>query len=385
MTQNEYKIKKKDFKKTTNKDFLKKQIDKKSSARRILFMPTNGVGLGHLTRTLAVARRLKKMYPNTEIIFFTTSFALNLIIEEGFFAYYFPSMDIGPVNVNQKEVDKAIEDQLISIIKRHNIDTLVFDGVFPYACLMNAIEKSSVNAIWIQRGMHKDGKSKIVCEREKYFNTIIVPGEANSNETLENNNKFKFCSPIIYANKKELLPRETIMKMWNLDPNKKTAYVSLGEGSYEDVNSLIFRVIEILKSKENLQIVLGESIIARRRYNIDPDIFILKNYPNSIYFNAFDFAIITGSYNIFHETIYFGVPTILLPTKMTGTDDQIARAKIAERLGTGFVFVDFDKDGIDKAISKLMDPDINDRMKKIARKVFKNGAKSAAKYIIESI
>lgn len=361
--------------------------DKNLSVNRILFMPTNGSGLGHLTRTLAIARRLKQTHQNVEIIFFTTSFALKLIIEEGFLAYHFPSMNLNPVNVNQKEVDNAIEDQLTSIIIRHNIDTLVFDGVYPYAYLVNTIEKiNSLNAIWIQRGMHKSGKSKIILEREKFFNLIIVPGEANkNNDTLQSDTNFRYCPPIIYLNKEELLLRDLILKMWNLDPNKKTVYIQLGEGLNYNVNSLIYKVVEQLKCKKDLQIVLGESIIAHKRYHVDPDIFIIRDYPNSIYFNAFDFAIITGSYNIFHETIYFGVPTIIFPIQETGTDDHLARANIALKLETGFVFTDFDDLKFDRAVSQLLDPNINKQMRKNTENLFENGAELAAQYIMHSI
>lgn len=374
------------------KNYIVKKISKKANIinpkfNRILFIPTNGGGLGHLTRSLAVAKRLKKKHPNVEIIFFTNSFALDLIIREGFLAYYFPSMNYIPKNINEKEIDNSIENQLISIILRHNIDTLVFDGVYPYSYLVNVIEKTEVlNAIWIQRGMHKSGKSKVMIEREKFFKLIIVPGEANlDNKTSQYNNKFHHCPPIVYLDKEELLPREIVLKMWNLDPNKKTVYIQLGEGLYNDVNSLVFKIVEQLKNRKNLQIVLGESIIAHKRYGVDPDIFIIRDYPNSIYFNAFDFAIITGSYNIFHETIYFGLPTIIYPVKETGVDDHFSRANLALELGTGFVFKDFNKIEFDKAVSQMLDSTINKRMRANTKSLFKNGAELAAHYIMKSI
>jgi len=376
------------YKPIIEKKILQKLLQNKNkSVNKILFMPTNGCGLGHVTRTLAVARRLKEMHPNVEIIFFTTSFALNIIQKEGFLSYYFPSMDFFPDYIPQKDIDDDLEEQLIKIVKRHKIDTLVYDGVYPYACLVNAIEKSSLqNTIWIQRGMHKSGKTPIVIEREDYFNLIIVPGEANKNyNAFQKNSRFQYCPPIVYSYKEELLPKEFVLNMWNLDPDKKTVYIQLGEGLYEDINSLIFKIIEVLKKNKDLQIVLGESIIAHKRYPIDPNIFIIRDYPNSIYFNAFDFAIITGSYNTFHEAIYFGVPTILFPTKVTGTDDQIARAKIAEELGTGFVFTDFNPKKFKNAVSKILNPNINQSMRNNSKDVFENGAYLAAKYIVESI
>ncbi|MCF6465676.1 glycosyltransferase [Clostridium sp. Cult2] len=361
--------------------------NKNRPVNKILFMPTNGCGLGHVTRTLAVARRLKEMYPKVEIVFFTTSFALNIIQKEGFLSYYFPSMNFFSKHISQKDIDNNLEEELIRIINRHEIDTLVFDGVYPYVFLINAIEKSRVsNAIWIQRGMHKSGKSKVVIERERYFNLIIVPGEANRNtNVLQRNSKFRYCPPIIYSYKEELLPKEVVLKMWNLDSNKKTVYIQLGEGLYEDINSLIYKIIKVLKDRDDLQIVLGESIIAHKRYHVDSDIFIIRDYPNSIYFNAFDFAIVNGSYNTFHETIYFGVPTILFPTSTTGTDDQIARANIAEELDTGLVFRDFDSIKLQKAVSKILNPITNQSMRNNAKNIFENGAHLATKYIMESI
>ncbi len=360
---------------------------KSTSVNKILFMPTNGVGLGHLTRTLAVARRLKVMYPDVEIIFFTTSIAMHLIVREGFLAYNFPSMDYCPVNVDDKEIGEAIKNQIIQIVKRHNIDTLVFDGVFPYEYLINAIEElKTLDPIWIQRGMNKGGKSPVVIEGEKYFNKIIVPGQAGKElHLLEKDSKFIYVPPIIYLKNEELLPRDLVLKMWNLDPNKKTVYIQLGEGLHNDVNSLIFNVVQSLKKRKDLQIILGESIIAYKRYDIDPSIFIIRDYPNSIYFNAFDFAVINASYNIFHETLYFGVPTIIFPTKETGTDDHFARASIASELETGFVLDDYNKKKFENAVTQLLIPKINERMKKNSQGLFDNGAELVAKYIMNSI
>ncbi len=387
MIQNNKKIKQSNpYKKFLEKKAIEKitkNINKPPS--KILFMPTNGSGLGHVTRTLAIARRLKQKYPNVEIIFFTTSFAINIIKEAGFLAYYFPSIDLFPKNFADGHISNVMEKYLIEIVKRHNVDTLVFDGVFPYAYLINVIEKLKyLNPIWIQRGMYKSGKSKVVIEREQFFNLIIVPGEANQNyTTLKKDDKFRYCSPIIYSYKYELLPREVVLKMWNLDPHKKTVYVQLGEGLYNDVNSLIFKVVEVLKHEKNLQVVVGESIIAHKPYKIDPDIFVVRDYPNSVYFNAFDFAIITGSYNTFHETIYFGLPSILFPIKETGTDDHFARTRIALKLKTGFVFSDFNSQKFKKTVTKILDPTTNQKMRENTENIFKNGAEQAVQYIMQ--
>ncbi len=366
--------------------FSSNAVPIKKPIEKILFFPINGAGIGHLTRTLAIARRIKQYYPHTEIIFFTTNIALNIIKQEGFLAYYLPSTNLFPSYITDEKIDYIMQQQLTLIVQRHDIDALVFDGVYPYSFLINVIDKlKNLDSIWIQRGMHKGGKSRQVIDREKYFNRIIVPCEATQKiDESYNKDMFYYCPPIIFTDRDELLQRETILKMWNLDPNKKTVYIQLGEGLYYDVNSLTSKVVANLKLHKDLQIVVGESIIAHKRYSTDPEIFVIRDFPNSIYFNAFDFAVITASYNTFHEAIYFGVPTLIFPVKETITDDHFSRAGIATKIETGIVFDEFCPDRFNEAILKLLDPKINMKMRDNAYNIFENGAEVAAHYIMDS-
>ena len=49
---------------------------------------------------------------------------------------------------------------------------------------------------------------------------------------------------------------------------------------------------------------------------------ILRDYPNSLYYNAFDFSVQAGGYNSFHEMRNLGLPTLFYPNMNTGMDDQ---------------------------------------------------------------
>src|SRR2546421_25850 len=55
---------------------------------RILFVTSNGTGLGHLTRSMAIARRLG---PEVEPLFFTLSEAASVVREVGFAVEYMAS------------------------------------------------------------------------------------------------------------------------------------------------------------------------------------------------------------------------------------------------------------------------------------------------------
>jgi len=81
----------------------------------------------------------------------------------------------------------------------------------------------------------------------------------------------------------------------------------------------------------------------------------LRDYPNSLYFNSFDFAIMAGGYNSYHEAIAFQLPTICLPNKNTGMDDQVARANVAGEACAMYVIQDITEDKLSDAITSMMD------------------------------
>ena len=69
--------------------------DEDAPARNCVVMfPTNGVGFGHFTRTLALAKRMKKLDPELEIIFFTTMPTLHLLKEHGIPAHFILDQNI---------------------------------------------------------------------------------------------------------------------------------------------------------------------------------------------------------------------------------------------------------------------------------------------------
>jgi UDP:flavonoid glycosyltransferase YjiC (YdhE family) len=81
---------------------------------------------------------------------------------------------------------------------------------------------------------------------------------------------------------------------------------------------------------------LALSPIANGEIKLPPRVHLLRQYPNALFFNAFDLAISAAGYNTVHELLFFGVPSILIPMEKV-TDDQEARARAAERAGAAVV------------------------------------------------
>ena len=103
-----------------------------------------------------------------------------------------------------------------------------------------------------------------------------------------------------------------------------------------------------------MHVVLGESMLGERLPILKERVHLLRDYPNALYFKAFDFSVQAGGYNSFHEMRIMGIPTLFYPNMETGMDDQKARCEIAISEGWGLVTMIRNKTTISKDINKLL-------------------------------
>ena len=113
---------------------------------------------------------------------------------------------------------------------------------------------------------------------------------------------------------------------------------------------------------------------------------VLSDYPNSLDFRAFDFSIMAGGYNSYHEAIQFQLPTICIPNLQTGRDDQLARSSIGEKGNAMIVVKNVNAETISIAISKIMNDEIRKRMSENCLKLQSgNGAEEISNWIVAQI
>ena len=321
----------------------------------VVMFPTNGVGFGHFTRMLAIAKRMKRLDPELEIIFFTTMPTLHLLKPYGIPAHhiagpkYFKDMSSGEWNA-------LLEEELSICFETHRPSMFLFDGAFPYRGMLRAIQgHHSIRKIWMRRGTFRKGSS-IPVDSIEYFDAVIHPEDsiAAENDQIEHNVEIITCSPIVMLDEDELLSREKARLRLGLPHDAIVVYVQLGAGEINDIESEIRLTLESLLENPAVQVVLGESLIGER-IDIDlPRVRILRDYPNSMYFRGFDATVQAGGYNSFHETRTFGLPTLFYPNMNTGMDDQLARCKVAEKEGWGLVLEARNKGTIVKSCGSLI-------------------------------
>ena len=309
-----------------------------SKGNCVVMFPTNGVGFGHFTRLLAVAKRMKKLNPELEIIFFTTMPTLHLLKPYGIPAHHIS----GPKyfkGMSSEEWNALLEEELSVCFETHRPSMFLFDGAFPYRGMLRAIQgRNSIQKMWMRRGTFRKGSS-IPVDSIEHFDAVIHPEDSVDTvvEDVEHNIEVMTCPPIVMLDSEELLSKEKARSRLGLPQDAIVVYVQLGAGEINDIESEIRLTLECLLENPAVYVILGESLIGER-IDVDlPRVQILRDYPNSMYFRGFDATVQAGGYNSFHETRTFGLPALFYPNLNTGMDDQLARCKVAEEEGWGIV------------------------------------------------
>ena len=353
----------------------------------IILFPTNGVGFGHFTRILAVARRIRKLEPDLEIIFFTTMPTLHILSEEGFSAYHVSGRSHFS-NMDAKTWNTICEEMLRSIIVAHQPKAFIFDGSFPYRGMLDAIKNNDeITKVWMKRGMYKKRKNNIPIDSLNHFDVLMVPIEHKNTELPSANGvKVLGINPITLLEKADLLDRSVIRSRLGIPDGGILVYLQLGAGRINKIDSEINLTLDALLSFKEVNVVIGESMIGERIVCERDRVSILRDYPNSMYFNGFDFSIMAGGYNSFHEVIKFNLPTICYPNMNTGKDDQLGRAELAKEAGCMFVIEKRTKKNIQAAVNEIMSKETRDRMRKNSESIqYTDGAEEGAKHIIDLI
>lgn len=321
----------------------------------IVLFPTNGVGFGHFTRLYSVAKRLRRDDPLLEIVIFTTMPTLHLPYTDGFVTYHLAGRHKNS-QMGASTWNTLVDEMLSLVLDIHKPKEFIFDGAYPYRGMLNSIAgKKWLRKTWVRRGTFRKG-SRIPVDSIQHFDLIIHPQDVVeiSDNDLKHDVEILMVPPITLIDKDEMWDRSKVRKRFGIPLDSRIAYVQLGAGKINDINSEISYVISALLEKENMHIVLGESMLGDR-LDVDLErVHVLRDYPNSIYLNGFDFSIQAGGYNSFHEMRIMAIPTLFLPNLNTGMDDQVTRCENAVSEGWGLVNLNRSREGIKQDIASLL-------------------------------
>lgn len=354
----------------------------RSRERVYLFLPINGVGLGHLTRCLAIARRVRQRDPDATIIFVTTSIALPLVHRAGFICHHIPPAALAGRSVSQADWNRLFSKSLEEVIQLYRPSCFVFDGSFPYVGLRRVLRRyrGRIEQVWVKRGLNKAAaKGEEAGIYASRFDRVISPQETSAQvDIAAGDDAVQFAvNPIYLLDREELLERGQARHLLSLDAERPCAYVQLGAGNINEVEDLQGQVIRALKRWGFLVVVARSPIALQDRGPTGAD-RVIMDYPNSRYYEAFDLAVMAGGYNSVCEAVVYGVPTIFIPNVSTGSDDQLKRVNQVRREGYYEVMTAYD----DKRFLSLVDGLMaSERLPRGATLAGENGAVQAAALI----
>ncbi len=350
---------------------------------RVLFITSNGFGLGHVTRCMAIARRLPD---DVEPIVFTLSEALPIVRREGFFAEYFPSRDQEAESANHW--NGRLSRRVTAALEEYDPAVVIFDGTYPYRGMLEALRRPPRRKLlWVRRGMWKAGQGTVNLQFAPFFDTVVEPGEfasaADSGLTVESKEGVVAVAPILYCDDDDLLERAEAERELGLSPGRLN--VLMQPGWENEVFSPSARLcIERLERESTVQMMVAESPLQARSVPLPEGISKVSTYPLSKVYRAFDFSICGAGYNIFHELIAYGLPGLFVPNAGTPLDDQVARARYAQEAGVGRSWESKTEQELEDHLSWFLDDDRRAAMARRARDLsFENGAEAAARLIAE--
>lgn len=353
--------------------------------RRVMFITINGVGMGHLTRMLAIAKRCEAPI---EPIFVTMSQALKVLREQGYLVEFIPSRQYLDCDVSQW--NSFLRDELNEMIAFYDPAVIVFDGNVPYQGVTDAIKTNSDRwSIWSRRGMWRSDNKDII-RRERFFDIVLEPGDlAGSDDhgiTARHQERTHHVRPIRLLDKSEMLPRAEARQALGMEDDKPAVLIQLGAGNNYDYRSVHNTAFKHMQDRYEAQIAVGEWLISDQPVDLPQTVTRMPGYPFARYFNAFDFAISAVGYNSFHELLLAGLPTIFVPNENMQQDNQLARALYADRHGLAVCVRTKEIYRLAPTIDKLFDSNERDLIKsRLAQLDPVNGAAEAAALIHELV
>lgn len=346
----------------------------------VLFVSSNGTGMGHLTRLLAMARRAG---PGIAPVFASMSQAVPVVdaagIGAGFGWEYIPSK--GDLGIGVRRWNVLFERRFGELVERRRPAAVVFDGTYPYDGLLAAADRvPGLRLVWSRRGMWRPDARSAQLRLSARFDLVVEPGDLAAEEdrgaTAHRSDAVR-VGPITLLDREEMVSRQEAAAVLGVDPDRPTALLTLSKGAVEDPTQGLGLVVAKLAQVPGLQVVLTRPVIASALGPISDRVHAVSVYPIARYLAAVDFAVSACGYNSFHELVGSAVPTAFVPGSAP-LDDQPARARWAQRAGAGLHLTELTPPAVDAMVEVMADPVRRGRMAQRCRELRRpNGAGAA--------
>ncbi len=349
-----------------------------------LLVSTNGVGMGHLTRTLAIARRIQE--PVKPVVV-TMSHGAAVAEDFGYHVEFVPYHEY--LGVDNKSWNVAFRDEMQALIDAHDARVVLFDGNSPFQGMLDALaSRPRTWSIWCRRSMWQSHVGLDFIARENHFDAVIEPRDLaesfDTGPTTQSTLRTRFVGPIRLLDAQEMLPRERARAELRLSSKGTKVLMQFGGGNNFDLRTVRDLALRHLGKRDDVQIVIIDWKISTPQPPVvlPNNAVLLSTFPVARYLRAFDFALSAVGYNSFHEATEAGLPAIYVPNENPKQDDQLARAEFMARRGASLTARRDQPEMLIEALETMLDPVRRLQMvRATAPFKSKNGAVEAAQLI----
>lgn len=293
----------------------------------VLFVTSNGAGLGHVTRLMAIAQYL----PSTRRVeCLTMSTAYRQVAGKGVTIHYFPSSEAA--GESPEKWNPIFRGYFRALLERIRPRVVVFDGTWVYTGITDVCRALGVPLVWVQRGLWKpevDAASVQRHDARSVADEVIVPGDYAGPEEVDAGAGIEphHVGPIVMTDRNDLFSRNDACARLGLDSSGRYALLNLGGGAISAADSLTDAALRTLQ--EHFPEVTPVQVVSPLASRVDevPGLRRISAYPVMPFARAFDVMIAAAGYNSAQEAIALGIPSILVPNPVTRTDDQVRRAR----------------------------------------------------------
>lgn len=310
-----------------------------AQAKTYLFIVSNGVGLGHLSRLLAVADKLKG-----RIVFWSYSQAAQLIAQRGYTVI--PRMTAEHLEASADAWNEWEAADLTNLIGQNHVDAIVYDGSSPPMGLMDALKRPELGDtafVWVRRGMwHVDATATSLalthrCDLVVEPNDLAGASDIGPTRTTEpeyrGQCKFLQVAPVVATQPDQMLSRRKARSLLRHRSLRPLCLINLGGDTLGDQAPLV-ALLERIAPKEHIRFLWLRSPFAVGVASGLGAIEEISHFPISPLLNGFDGIISAAGYNSFHEVLSLcRAPVLFAPNRHARLDDQYARAKYAADQG----------------------------------------------------
>jgi len=322
----------------------------------VLLVSSNGAGMGHLTRLLAVSTRLPAEVTRT---FLSLSSAVPAVQELGAAWEFCPSW--GAIGGSKAAWNDMFAARLRLTLRTYRPQVVVFDGTWPYAGLVKVLTESpDVRSVWSRRAMWRATVAGDHLDVARLFDLVLEPGEYAGERDVGATTRRTDATrvgPITLLDPNQLLSREDARVGLGMPAQGRALLLTLGAGNINDISTDVGAVVSAVRAEHpGWGVWLTRPPIAERGQDL-AGVSTLQVYPLARYLRAFDGAVAAAGYNSYHELLGAGVPTVWVPNLDTSTDDQAARACFAAERQVGWCVTDVPRQ-VSPVLRELVDDDV---------------------------